>query len=69
MIARPLLLAALLSIGGCVAAGPPEYDAPAVSCQEDEPCWDCDTMGNQICGPTAVAEDGSIVSANYWDAD
>lgn len=20
-------------------------------CQEDEPCWDCDTMGNRVCGP------------------
>jgi len=23
-------------------------------CQEDEPCWDCTTMGNQICGTPAV---------------
>jgi hypothetical protein len=23
-------------------------------CQEDEPCWDCATMGNLICGPGAV---------------
>lgn len=21
-----------------------------VSCQEDNPCWDCATMGNHICG-------------------
>ena len=20
------------------------------ACQEDEPCWDCETMGNRICG-------------------
>ena len=20
-------------------------------CQEDDPCWDCHTMGNRICGP------------------
>jgi hypothetical protein len=20
-------------------------------CEEDEPCWDCETMGNLICGP------------------
>ncbi len=26
-------------------------DEPAV-CHEDEPCWDCETMGNRICGPT-----------------
>jgi len=22
-----------------------------VECNEDEPCWDCETMGNRICGP------------------
>lgn len=22
------------------------------TCYEDEPCWDCHTMGNRICGPT-----------------
>lgn len=22
-------------------------------CQEDEPCWDCATMGNLICGPVS----------------
>ena len=21
-------------------------------CEEDEPCWDCRTMGNKICGPS-----------------
>lgn len=21
-----------------------------IGCQEDEPCWDCATMGNRICG-------------------
>ena len=25
---------------------------PPAVCQEDEPCWDCETMGNRICGPT-----------------
>ena len=23
-------------------------------CQEDEPCWDCETMGNRQCGPVEV---------------
>jgi hypothetical protein len=22
-----------------------------LSCYEDEPCWDCTTMGNGVCGP------------------
>lgn len=21
------------------------------TCAEDDPCWDCETMGNLICGP------------------
>lgn len=21
-----------------------------VTCEEDMPCWDCETMGNRICG-------------------
>jgi hypothetical protein len=28
--------------------------AAVSSCQEDDPCWDCETMGNRICGPVAV---------------
>lgn len=27
-------------------------------CEEDEPCWDCKTMGNKICGPVAVPAEG-----------
>jgi hypothetical protein len=23
----------------------------SITCQEDMPCWDCDTMGNGRCGP------------------
>jgi len=23
-------------------------------CEEDMPCWDCSTMGNKVCGPTAT---------------
>ena len=23
-------------------------------CFEDDPCWDCTTMGNQVCGPIAT---------------
>jgi hypothetical protein len=26
------------------------------ACQEDQPCWDCQTMGNRICGPVQVLE-------------
>ncbi|AGU91975.1 hypothetical protein ADAWI_58 [Mycobacterium phage Adawi] len=50
-------LAAGLPLGMAVAA--PKDAAPvtvqstkvAAQCEEDEPCWDCTTMGNRICGP------------------
>jgi hypothetical protein len=32
-------------------------------CQEDEPCWDCATMGNRICGPTDAPEPGTNAPA------
>ncbi len=43
-------------------APPPSIGEPLVivkdddgtACQEDEPCWDCHTMGNLICGPIPV---------------
>lgn len=38
-----LLLAFLI---GCSDVNPIQSD-----CREDMPCWDCATMGNQICGP------------------
>ncbi|UDL16729.1 hypothetical protein SEA_ATUIN_36 [Arthrobacter phage Atuin] len=36
----------------------PSQPAPEVGvrCEEDMPCWDCATMGNQICGPIADTE-------------
>lgn len=24
-------------------------------CHEDEPCWDCSTMGNLVCGPVEAS--------------
>jgi len=35
--------------------------APTVPCQEDEPCWDCSTMGNLICGPPDIGTPVTIV--------
>ena len=32
----------------------PVDTTPDPVCYEDEPCWDCDTMGNRTCGPVVV---------------
>lgn len=37
---------------GPVEALPPICGGDAlVRCEEDQPCWDCTTMGNRVCGP------------------
>lgn len=36
----------VLEVQACFAR---EVSTP-VRCEEDEPCWDCTTMGNRICG-------------------
>ena len=41
---------------------------PGHTCYEDEPCWDCETMGNGVCGPddapaAAVAAQPAPVAA------
>lgn len=28
-------------------------------CSEDSPCWDCETMGNRVCGPALPDPPGS----------
>lgn len=47
------ILAALVIAGGGLAAllaSPPAHSAPppAITCQEDDPCWNPDTMGNGL---------------------
>ncbi|KIF05172.1 hypothetical protein PL81_14680 [Streptomyces sp. RSD-27] len=57
-----LILAA--SVGAARSAGPqPPRPAATValaggdsSCEEDEPCWDCHTMGNRVCGADVPPE-------------
>ena len=40
-------LASALVIGGCSQSTAPKA---AEKCEEDQPCWDCNTMGNGVCG-------------------
>jgi hypothetical protein len=54
-------LAGAASVGAVRSAGTPPRPAVTVNvggeivrdgiCDEDEPCWDCRTMGNRVCGP------------------
>lgn len=40
-----------LGVHAYLAATRTPVTRTAVECNEDEPCWDCETMGNRICGP------------------
>lgn len=33
---------------------PADAEQQLTVCQEDEACWDCNTMGNKLCGTTVT---------------
>ncbi len=37
-------------------------NTPDGECHEDMPCWDCSTMGNQVCGPVDIGTPLVIVA-------
>lgn len=59
-----------LTLGGWTSNPPATESAAAVTCQEDEPCWDCETMGNRICGLPDVPANEALRAAAWetWDA-
>lgn len=44
------VLALGLTLGACLSPVSEDLRPSEGACQEDEPCWDCETMGNLICG-------------------
>jgi LPXTG-motif cell wall-anchored protein len=48
----------------------PETTTPPTTvvdeCLEDEPCWDCETMGNKICGPVTTVTDNCYNDACWF---
>ncbi|AEJ95733.1 hypothetical protein FDI64_gp59 [Mycobacterium phage Zemanar] len=47
-------LAVGMPVGALITAEPAEHrvaEPTGQQCEEDQPCWDCTTMGNRICGP------------------
>lgn len=53
---RKFLAAAAIAIVGCSPAAVAVELAPpvAIVCQEDMECWDCETMGNKVCGESNI---------------
>jgi hypothetical protein len=46
---RAIVLSFALLVGPCWQLA--HDDPPSSSCEEDMACWDCNTMGNGLCGP------------------
>lgn len=42
---------------------PVPVQATQPTCEEDEPCWNCHTMGNKQCGPTPTVAPTATASA------
>lgn len=67
------LLAAATGLGYCTGPALVDRDVKALdagTCQEDEACWDCRTMGNRLCGPiTPYGSDGRYAVCGLVTAD
>ena len=50
-LALALALSALSCSAPAPAPAPAPVNVPDGTCHEDMPCWDCETMGNHVCGP------------------
>lgn len=53
-------------------APPVEPNTAGPVCMEDDPCWDCTTMGNKICGNPVCIAQGLVTAADqtcidYWE--
>jgi PBP1b-binding outer membrane lipoprotein LpoB len=67
---RILLTIAVLAtfVGGCSTGADSTRNTTTTSttttsvpCEEDMPCWDCETMGNKVCAVTPTTyEDDSV---------
>lgn len=67
MLAGGIFAAAMSIIG--LSLYHPKADLPQPHCVEDEACWDCETMGNGVCGAVNVETwtDGSGSWVRVWD--
>lgn len=65
---KRLLTASVFTLGLFVMAEPaaPVESLQVERCFEDQPCWDCNTMGNMICGEGS-AEDVQEHADAAWE--
>ena len=67
-VLSPVGLECFCPCASCVVPAPLEQPT---TCQEDEPCWNCETMGNGICGdePTDEPKDTPTPSTDTPPTD
>lgn len=41
-------------------------ESKPVPCEEDMPCWDCNTMGNKVCGVPRTLADGCVLEGETY---
>lgn len=46
----------------------PPVLAAHLECTEDEPCWDCETMGNRICGTATLSPTDRSDAWALWES-
>lgn len=65
---RGTLFSLALLLGSCHGISPTKTEAPK-TCQEDDPCWNCETMGNKVCGTVnaEIYRQGSHDWIRIWD--
>lgn len=47
---------------------PTHHVKHSTRCEEDQPCWNCKTMGNKICGPIKAPVDCTPRKGFTWPA-
>lgn len=47
----------------------PAATAPTATIYEDDPRWDCRTMGNQVCGPDSTVSGVPVPAGDYGHGD
>ncbi len=62
---RYLACVAIMLVGGCGVLTPQPAGHPPIvlTCEEDMPCWDCETMGNGICGLTPTENEAELLES------
>lgn len=66
-----LIVAFSIGFTGTPSQAPSEAPSQAsvsAQCEEDEPCWDCETMGNKQCGDTHTADAWATIDAAHITA-